>query len=466
MELIESDMAVLERYQRQGDPSDFTNLVNRYQAMVYATGARVAGHAMADDVAQETFLRLARLHERLHTNVAGWLYRTAVRVGIDLTRNEAARKQREAHLTVLNPAVSETCNRTADHEILKQLDLAIAELKDDDRALVVARYLQDRPVADVARELNVSRQSVERRLARILGSLRGRLARHVAPALFMPILIDLGVSSRATPPIHLAEKLYRIGISGIGTRSATLTSIHAWLMAIAGLATVVATFIWLQFPHQQAPHKPAVVPHSHSSAAVFFPFAHTFYQKGQYVLEAAPNLYVIEESQEADLELVLQALQPSSITRTRSGLDYTITQPQELSMTVPASNLHHHKGLSVSWYMRMLPGSQFTTSVALEPYSPQSNPYELAEKTPVQLKGSPGQNIILNAQLIPVGIRNQDRILECTWTINGQILAGPWWVILPFDTEQITLQIRHAPGTYHIQRILTHLTKRTEDGCE
>ena len=77
---------------RRGDAEAFRDLFNRFFAMIHAFSYRAClNEAVADDLAQETFIKAAR---SLHTLEAGasfkaWLYRIAANTFRDWLREKA-----------------------------------------------------------------------------------------------------------------------------------------------------------------------------------------------------------------------------------------------------------------------------------------------------------------------------------------------------------------------------------------
>jgi RNA polymerase sigma-70 factor (ECF subfamily) len=84
-----SDEDLMFRY-RDGDESAFTELVRRYKTKIISTAYRVLGdHARAEDVAQETFLRVHRNADRYRSiaKFSTWIYTIALNVARNELRN-------------------------------------------------------------------------------------------------------------------------------------------------------------------------------------------------------------------------------------------------------------------------------------------------------------------------------------------------------------------------------------------
>lgn len=173
------DLGALHRYARTGDPRAFEVLVRRYQGMVLATCLRtLPSRADAEDAAQETFLKLAHAASAVRTNVAAWLHGCAVRTSVDLVRKHGSRARAEAgaaEASVAGQAGADGAEPAAWREIRPMLDAAIAALSEDDRALIVERFLAGRPEVELAREARVSPGTMNRRIDRALDRLRVKL---------------------------------------------------------------------------------------------------------------------------------------------------------------------------------------------------------------------------------------------------------------------------------------------------
>jgi len=73
----------------KGDREAFAELVRRYKKKIYAIAYRMLGnHLDADEVTQETFVRVYRKRERLNSvkYLSGFILRIATNYSIDLIR--------------------------------------------------------------------------------------------------------------------------------------------------------------------------------------------------------------------------------------------------------------------------------------------------------------------------------------------------------------------------------------------
>ena len=139
---------------------------------VYRYASRLTGgdRARTDDLVQETYLGvLRRLQAGEHLELtAGYLIVACRSRFLDQLKAEhrrTAREQRAAAGERTTPAEPRAALATA----------ALAELPDDQRAALVLRYVDDLPVADVARHLDRSVRATESLLARGRAALRALL---------------------------------------------------------------------------------------------------------------------------------------------------------------------------------------------------------------------------------------------------------------------------------------------------
>lgn len=171
-----SDLALLERFSHQRDETAFAELVRRYAGMVYAACFRVLhDKQLAEDAAQETFLRLLRRPEAVHVSLGGWLHKTATQHAIDVCRSESTRRKRErAHAENEVELLGE---QSTWKEISDTVDEALLELPEEDRDLLVQHFILSRPQKEIAQERNTSVATLCRRVNDALERLRAVLQR-------------------------------------------------------------------------------------------------------------------------------------------------------------------------------------------------------------------------------------------------------------------------------------------------
>lgn len=154
-----SDLQHLQRYATTGDAHAFRELVQAHGAMVHATALRVTRDAAAaQDVAQETFLELARKAGGITQSVGAWLHRVAWNRACDAVRRESTRKRVEEAMA----EAWHTDREAAWADIEPHVDASLNELPNELREVLVLYFLEGRTQAEVARHLGKNQATVSR----------------------------------------------------------------------------------------------------------------------------------------------------------------------------------------------------------------------------------------------------------------------------------------------------------------
>lgn len=201
---MSSDLLLLQRYHRDGDAAAFRELAAAHAGMVFATARRVTRDpALAEDVAQETFLELARHAPTITESVGAWLHRVATRRAYNLMRNLATRRRNEEAAASLSVGREEATWE----ELEPLIDEALEELPDNLREPVLEHYLGGRTQQEVATKLGVNQSTVSRLLERGVEELRAALRRRdvIAGAALALYLTQDAKAASASP--HLLDVL-------------------------------------------------------------------------------------------------------------------------------------------------------------------------------------------------------------------------------------------------------------------
>ena len=158
---------------RGGDTAAFTELVRRYQAMVFSLAWRiVSNRAVAEELAQDVFLQLHRnlAHLESGAHVVHWLRRVVAHRAIYAARQHARRPQ--ANLAdVPEPAIRAV---ERDPLMARRLRALMATLPAAPRAVLTLRFQEDLEPSEIARVLEMPLNTVKSHLRRGLAVLRGR----------------------------------------------------------------------------------------------------------------------------------------------------------------------------------------------------------------------------------------------------------------------------------------------------
>jgi RNA polymerase sigma-70 factor (ECF subfamily) len=170
---------------RRGDAGAFEEVVRRHQRRVYGVALRIVrSHAVADDVAQEAFLRAWRHLDRFDTGrpFGPWVCRIAANLALNHVRSPRAREDPLPGDGAEQPAPAATADplrSVLESEAREVLDHALAELPPEQRAVFVLRVVEEMSYREIAEALELSPGTVMSRLFRA----RERLARALEPYL-------------------------------------------------------------------------------------------------------------------------------------------------------------------------------------------------------------------------------------------------------------------------------------------
>lgn len=133
----------------------------------------VRDRARAEDLAVEVFLKLWRSHKAQNENVEGWLYRVAVRAGLDELRRQRRRGHYERMLGWIRPLPPEATPEDIHFVSLKQdkVRSVLSILKPRDAQFLLLRS-HDFSYQEVASILNLNRASIGTLISRAEESFR------------------------------------------------------------------------------------------------------------------------------------------------------------------------------------------------------------------------------------------------------------------------------------------------------
>jgi RNA polymerase sigma-70 factor (ECF subfamily) len=166
----------LIRRAREGDDEAFGDLVRRYEPLVAGTVIGILGRCSeADDVGQETFIRLYRSLKRFRGESKLGTYLT--RIAINLSLNELKRRQRRTKRFFRKPVdeihdlpdEKAAAEPNEDKEIVQK---AIAQLETKFRSVIVLRLIDGYSTEETAKILKIPVGTVLSRLSRAQQKLK------------------------------------------------------------------------------------------------------------------------------------------------------------------------------------------------------------------------------------------------------------------------------------------------------
>lgn len=173
----------------RGDTSAFEELIERHQALVAGTVARMLGsNSDVEDIAQQVFIRVWKSARRYvpRAKFTTWL----LKITRNLVFNEMRRSKRHAHVPLqsepgageiplkdeTNPAPDASLLET---ELQRAIDEAIMLLPESQRMALVLRRYEQLSYEQIAEVLDLSVPAVKSVLFRARTELRSRLSKYL-----------------------------------------------------------------------------------------------------------------------------------------------------------------------------------------------------------------------------------------------------------------------------------------------
>jgi len=173
---ISNDTELMARLAK-GDISALGDLVRKHQDKVLSLSYRVLGDwHRAEDVAQETFLRIYRAAKNYKPKAkfTTWLYRIVINLCFDEQRKRA---KAVAPLEDVDPAVlaESDCHATERKEVVESVKTAVNELSERQRLAVILHRYDGLSHTEIAEVTGWTTSAVESLLVRAYANLREKL---------------------------------------------------------------------------------------------------------------------------------------------------------------------------------------------------------------------------------------------------------------------------------------------------
>lgn len=184
VEDVDRDLVVRAR---SGEPEAFEAIVRSYQKRVYGVALRMTRrHEVADDIAQETFVRAYSHLDRFELGrpLAPWLTRIAVNLSINYLTAAARREQQfaEGDGPAAEPRAEEDPDPLTDLlalEFRRALDVAVQKLPPDQRIVFDLKVRDEMRYEEIAEVLDISTGTVMSRLFRARQKLKAMLTDYI-----------------------------------------------------------------------------------------------------------------------------------------------------------------------------------------------------------------------------------------------------------------------------------------------
>jgi RNA polymerase sigma-70 factor (ECF subfamily) len=172
-----------------GDTLAFEKLIERHQALVAGTVARMLGsNSEVEDIAQQVFIRVWKSASRYtpRAKFTTWL----LKITRNLVFNELRRSKRRAQVPMQSDAEAEEIplkDETSpapdasllEHELQEAIEDAITQLPDTQRMALVLRRYEQLSYEQIAEILDLSVPAVKSLLFRARSELRERLSKYL-----------------------------------------------------------------------------------------------------------------------------------------------------------------------------------------------------------------------------------------------------------------------------------------------
>jgi RNA polymerase sigma-70 factor, ECF subfamily len=173
----------------RGDTSAFEKVIERHQALVAGTVARMLGsNSDVEDIAQQVFIRVWKSARRYvpRAKFTTWL----LKITRNLVFNELRRSKRHAHVPLQSepgtedPPLKDETNPAPDASLLEAelrqaIEEAIMQLPDSQRMALVLRRYEQLSYEEIAEVLDLSVPAVKSVLFRARTELRSRLSKYL-----------------------------------------------------------------------------------------------------------------------------------------------------------------------------------------------------------------------------------------------------------------------------------------------
>jgi len=167
-------------------------LYERFRERVFNVSLRIVGNRdEASDVLQDVFVLLFRKIHRFRATAvfASWVYRITVNVSLDHLRRRRRLPTSTTVTAILDSAqehgeLTRPEHGAAIRDLEDHVQEALRTLSDRLRIVIVLRYLEGLPYADIAEILGCSLGTVKSRLNRAHAAMRRELANRYEPKAF------------------------------------------------------------------------------------------------------------------------------------------------------------------------------------------------------------------------------------------------------------------------------------------
>lgn len=241
-----ADSDLLERFVSYSDEKALEEIIVRHGPMVKSVCRRRLNAVDAEDAFQATFVTLVKKGKwvRSGQSTAGWLYRVALRISIDMQRANSRRRTAPLHESLPD-------HRARRDALAKSIEEELDRLPANYRSAIVLFHIEGHSIGDAAEILGVTKDQVANWLRRGRGKLKQRLRQYQDTLTFSGLAVgSITVSDELTA--QTTETLIQIAAGSTVQTNATLLAertisnmfwnqlIKTSLLAVIAVGSVVA----------------------------------------------------------------------------------------------------------------------------------------------------------------------------------------------------------------------------------
>lgn len=230
-----SDHQLLQEHLRNPSGPALAKLVDRHLPLIHSVARRITTNdEAARDISQIVFLRLVKKASKLPKSLSltAWCHRETHSASVDYVRSEVRRQKREktaADLDAMKTS-SESWN-----QLTPEVDGAIDELSESDRALVLLRFYSNKTFPEIAHELNINDDTARMRTNRALEKLRVILAKRGITTTTALLASTLPTNAVSSAPASLARSITSSLQPALATTGA-LAFVKSHLLALSSIS--------------------------------------------------------------------------------------------------------------------------------------------------------------------------------------------------------------------------------------
>lgn len=232
----ESESMLLQRFAKNNDAEAFSEIVKRYSGLVYGACLRVLGNkSKAADAAQDTFFQLLRNADSISGSLGGWLYKAATGKAIDQIRKDSRQKKHESKYADIKQRQVEKWE-----DLSAYVDEALYELDAVNQDFIIQHFFENKSMAVIAEQKNVSQPTVSRRIDSAVSQLRSKLQNKGIIIAAVTLGSLLWENTAQAAPAAVMKELAKMALVGTAGKTAATTA-AATSTAETTAATVAST---------------------------------------------------------------------------------------------------------------------------------------------------------------------------------------------------------------------------------